>query len=71
MQCPSCKNHELVDTGLHADGFNENLVECRVCGTLWSVNHGVMEVFKDTQEKSFLEAQTECVEGDDYNQTGI
>jgi len=71
MQCPSCKNHELIDTDLHADGFKEDLIECSVCGTTWSVNHGVMEVVKDTQGKSFLAAQTECVEGDDYNQSGF
>ena len=70
MQCPSCKNHELIGTDLHAEGFNEDLIECRICGTLWSVNHGVIEVVKDAQPKSFLAAQTECVEGDDYNQSG-
>jgi len=25
------------------------------------------EIIKDSQEKSFLEALTECVEGDDYS----
>ena len=52
---------------LHPDGFAEDIMECSVCGTVWSVNHGVTEIVKDPQEKSFLEAQSECVEGDDYN----
>ncbi|SNB47331.1 hypothetical protein [Geobacter sp. DSM 9736] len=70
MQCPVCKNHEQVDLDLHAEGFTEDIVECSICGTTWSVNHGVIEIIKDSQEKSFLEATSECVEGDDYNYTG-
>lgn len=34
---------------------------------MWSVSHGLTEVIKDPQENSFLAAQSECVEGDDYN----
>lgn len=67
MKCPVCKNHEHIDIDLHSDGFTEGIMECPVCGSMWSVNHGVTEIVKDTQEESFLEAQTECVEGDDYN----
>lgn len=66
MICPVCKSHEYVELDLHAEGFTENLFECKVCASAWSVNHGVTEVVKDTQAKSFLEATTECVEGDDY-----
>lgn len=69
MTCPVCKSHEYADTVLHSDGFNEDIMECRVCGTTWSVNHGITEVIKDCQEKSFLESVSECVEGDDYNLT--
>lgn len=69
MKCPVCKNHEHIDIELHSNGFNEEIIECPHCGTIWSVNHGVTEIVKDPQEKSFLEAQSECVEGDDYNQS--
>jgi len=67
MKCPVCKSQEHVDIDLHADGFTEGIMECPSCGTIWSVNHGVTEIVKDTQEKSFLEAQSECVDADDYN----
>lgn len=70
MKCPVCKNSEYTNLELHADQFAEGIHECRVCGSIWSVNHGITEIVKDTQEKSFLEATTECVEGDDYNQFG-
>jgi len=68
MQCPVCKSHEQEHRSLdlHADGFYEDLTECRICGASWSVNHGVVELVNDPQEKSFLEGLSECVEGDDY-----
>ena len=67
MQCPTCKNHEHAETHLHADQFDEDIMKCRVCGTTWSVQHGVVEVIQDSQEASFLQGTSECVEGDDYN----
>ncbi|HEY3309294.1 MAG TPA: hypothetical protein VGJ93_12630 [Desulfuromonadaceae bacterium] len=67
MKCPVCKSLKQNECQLHSDGFDEGITECDVCGTVWSVNHGVTEVVKDSQEKSFLEAQSESVEGDDYN----
>lgn len=67
MKCPTCKNHQQVDTNLHSNGFKEGIIECSICGTVWSVNHGVTEIVKDTQIESFLQSQSECVEGDDYN----
>lgn len=70
MKCPVCKNHEHDNIDLQSDGFNEGIIECRVCGSVWSVNHGVTEIVKDTQENSFLEALSECVEGDVYNLDG-
>lgn len=66
MQCPVCKHHKHKETGLRAAGFNENLFECAICGTTWATNHGLTEVVKDSQEHSFLQGVTECVEGDDY-----
>jgi hypothetical protein len=71
MKCPVCRNHdEHAAIDLRSDGFSEGITECRICGTVWSVNHGVTEIVKDPQEKSFLEAVSECVEGDDYNLDG-
>ncbi len=67
MQCPGCKQHEHVGIHLHSDGFAEGIMKCPSCGTMWSVSHGLTEVIKDPQENSFLAAQSECVEGDDYN----
>jgi len=67
MNCPVCKSSEFAETDLHVEGFYESLFECKVCNSTWSVNHGVTEVVKDTQAKSFLEGLSESVEGDDYN----
>ena len=66
MRCPICKSHKQVGIELHARGFDEGITECSICGAIWSVNHGVTEIVRDPQAGSFLEAQTECVEGDDY-----
>jgi len=67
MQCPVCKTHEQYeDVDLHSAGFSEDLCTCSICGTVWSVNHGMTEVVSDSQEQSFLSALTECVEADDY-----
>jgi hypothetical protein len=71
MKCPVCKNHEHLDIDLHAEGFVENIFECPICNAVWSVNHGVTEIVRDPQEDSFLAAQSESVEGDDYNYDGI
>lgn len=67
MQCPSCKNHAHSNTHLHADQFDEDIMKCSVCGTSWSVNHGMVEVIQDAQGASFLQGSSECVESDDYN----
>jgi uncharacterized Zn finger protein len=67
MKCPVCSNHDSIDIGLHVEGFSEEIIKCNACGTIWSINHGLTEIVKDTQEQSFLEAQSECVEGDDYH----
>ena len=70
MKCPLCKNHQQVDTNLQSGTFKEGITECSVCGAVWSVNHGVTEIVRDPQMQSFLEVQSECVEGDDYSLTG-
>ena len=67
MTCPVCKSHEHSDIHLHADQFNEDLIKCPTCGSSWSINHGLTEIVKDAQEKSFLSATSECVEGYDYS----
>jgi Zn-finger nucleic acid-binding protein len=67
MKCPVCKTHEHSEIHLQSEQFSEDISKCPTCGTMWSENHGVIEVVKDAQEKSFLQAQSEPVEGDDYN----
>jgi hypothetical protein len=67
MKCPVCKTHEQYDEiDLHSNGFSEDIITCSICGAVWSVNHGMTEIVKDPQEKSFLEALSESVEADDY-----
>lgn len=66
MKCPVCNNHDHSKLDLLASGFTERLLECRTCGTVWSVNHGLAEIVKDPNETSFLSAISETVEGDDY-----
>ena len=66
MKCPVCNNHEQQQINLHSEGFNEGLLECKTCGTSWSINHGLAEVVNDPFKCSFLSATTEPVEGDDY-----
>jgi uncharacterized Zn finger protein len=54
MKCPICKNNDHVDFDLHSGSFVENIMECSVCGSIWSVNHGSSKIVMDTQEDSFL-----------------
>ena len=67
MRCPVCKSHEYVELDLHAAGFAEDIITCKICGSIWSINHGVTEVVKDAQKNSFMGAISECVEADDYS----
>jgi transposase-like protein len=68
MKCPVCKNHQLhAEIEVHANGFDEDLFQCDICGSTWSVNHGSVEIVKDTQSRSFLEATSESVDGADLN----
>ncbi len=67
MYCPSCKTLEHSDVHFKTDAFQEDISKCSACGTVWSTNHGTVEIVTDTQEMSFLSARTECVECDDYN----
>ena len=48
-------------------GFDEDLFRCRNCKTLWSVNHGTLEIVEEPVGNSFLQATPEAVEADDYN----
>ena len=66
MKCPVCKSLQAhSEIKVHANGFDEELLKCGTCGSTWSVNHGLVEVVKDTQRRSFLEANSEAVEGAD------
>jgi len=66
MRCPVCGSYEQKTLAMHAEQFNEGLVECSVCDSSWSVNHGHAELVVDAQLSSFLQGQSECVEADDY-----
>ncbi|MBJ6726727.1 hypothetical protein [Geomesophilobacter sediminis] len=66
MQCPVCKNHDSESIELRSGGFNVGLRECRTCGSAWSVNHGAVAIVNDSQAATFLEALSECVEGDQF-----
>lgn len=66
MRCPVCKSYQAhTEIQVHVNGFDEDLYQCDVCGSTWSVNHGLVEVVKDSQQKSFLESNTESVDGAD------
>lgn len=67
MKCPVCKSQEFQRMQLHAEGFDEEIFECCICTSSWSINHGAAEMIRDPQKNSFLEALAECVEGDDYS----
>ena len=54
MYCPICKNNEHVDYNLHSDGFASGIMECGICGTVWSFNHDTIKVVHDPQGESFL-----------------
>ena len=71
MLCPVCKSsqYELV-LATHENGFDEDLMRCKTCKTLWSVNHGTLEIVDEPGENSFLQATPEAVEADDYNSAG-
>lgn len=40
MKCSICGNKACAEVNLHADGFVQNLQECGVCGTLWTIKGG-------------------------------
>lgn len=66
MKCPVCKTHQTrTEIEVHANGFDEDLFRCDACGSTWSVNHGLVDIVTDTQRRSFLESESECVEGRD------
>ncbi len=66
MKCPVCKSHQArTQIEVHMNGFDEDLFQCDICGSSWSVNHGLVDIVKDTQRRSFLQANSELVEGND------
>jgi len=66
MQCPICGEYEQRIIEMNTGQFHEGLVECSICGSSWSINHGHVELVKDTQLSSFLQGQSENVESNDY-----
>ena len=68
MMCPVCKNHEqYIELSFHSGGFDENIITCRTCGTVWAINHGMAGIVTVPEEASFLSATTDCVEGAEYS----
>lgn len=67
MKCPVCSSYSNQELDLRSDQFSEELLKCETCGCEWSVNHGLVDIVKDRQTGSFLEAGTESVESFDYN----
>lgn len=65
MKCPVCHSFENSEIHLASEGFNEEIVNCSVCETVWSLNHGLMEIVTETQSKSFLSVHSEEVDGED------
>ncbi|MDT8423413.1 MAG: hypothetical protein RQ724_06545 [Desulfuromonadales bacterium] len=65
--CPTCRFMVSYETDLNAFQFHEELFECKVCGTVCSVAHDKVEVVKDSQRDSFLDASGDMVESDDYS----
>ena len=66
MQCPICGEYDQRMIEMDTDQFHEGLIECSICGSSWSINHGHVELVKDTQLSSFLQGQSENVESNDY-----
>lgn len=60
MRCPVCNNREHVDIDLHSEGFAEDIIECGVCGAVWSVNHGVTEIVNNPRKKSTVKEKAKC-----------
>lgn len=66
MRCPVCKSHQMhTEIEVHSIGFDEELFQCDACGSIWSVNHDRVDIVKDTQAHSFLEADADAVDGTD------
>ena len=66
MQCPICGGYEQRSMEMKIGQFREDLSERSICGSSWSINHGHVELVEDTQSLSFLQGETESVEGVDY-----
>ncbi len=68
MKCPVCMTHgQFFEIDLHSEGFAEEINTCRICGTIWAVNHGATNIVKVPQQDSFLSALTECIGADEYS----
>jgi RNA polymerase subunit RPABC4/transcription elongation factor Spt4 len=67
MRCPVCHSSaQHPEIRSHSVDFDEEIVGCDVCGSSWSLSHGMAAIVTDTQERSFLSAVSEIVEGGDY-----
>jgi hypothetical protein len=67
MNCPICKSLNNDKIELFASQFNEQIIECNDCNSLWSIQHDMIDVINDVQEGSFLTARSEDVEESEYS----
>jgi len=67
MKCPVCTHHNNSGLDLRSAGFAEEIVECSMCGTVWSISHGLTKIVVDTQQQSFLESEAAAVENDEFD----
>jgi uncharacterized protein YbaR (Trm112 family) len=68
MLCPVCKTHDQYSqSALKTEGFSQQQLTCSECGSVWSIHHGMVVLVSDTQENSFLQVLTDCVESDDFS----
>ena len=44
MKCPSCRNRQNIEIGLHADGFSQDVRECSACGAIWTYSGKILKM---------------------------
>lgn len=63
--CPICNYKEFDVTVLKADQFKLTLYKCKSCCSLFSEEHGKVEIVSGEFDKSYLGVNIHPVDGDD------
>ena len=50
MKCPVCQHIDHNEIDLHCDGYAQDIIECSVCGTIWSDDHGIAAIINQPSE---------------------